>query len=767
MLARMLIAATLLFSTALAAAPLLPWQVDNSGKLQGPLPPLQQPMLWVSALPHGVGANDIGLDRGQLGARKLVQFERHGDRLLLRQLNTQFRGSSSNAAEQEAIRTAFADAVLWIGTIDNNQVDYSALVLSDGHGISTRLSQAKQGSFTLDSARSLLLSNSAKSFERNSDVDVQLTFSSPKPGPQVQAVAADPNHVSVRLRYSLVALPDEPMSPRRFHPQSGYFPISHLDYTQPLNRPMAQRLLPKHRLQKTDPSALSSPVVKPIVYYLDNATPEPYRSALLEGGNWWTQAFAAAGFEDAFRVELLPDGADPQDIQLNIIHWVHRSTRGWSYGDALIDPRSGEIIKGHVSLGSLRVRQDAKIFRALSAGWADRSAALNLSQQLALARLKQLAAHEIGHTLGLAHNFAASASGDKSVMDYPHPNIGLRDGQITLADSYQHGVSEWDKFAIRFGYSEQSFAELVAEAQQRGLVFISDPDARGAEAAQPQASLWDNGTDPVARLEQLLQIRQLALGQLGPQALLPGQPPSELTELMVPLYLLHRYQVAAVAKVLGGVEYDYLSGRRSHAAPEWQQAALTALLAALQPEQLTVPEALWQQWLPANYGSDANREYFSGRQGAVPDLQGLAEVGAQVVLQQLLNPQRLNRLAEQRWLDGEQLGATELLQQLSEQVLHDDHRDGQEGAQQARLRTVLIDHYLKLYRHADLSPEVAATLRLRLQQDAEKLQRRARRAGVPLSAQLSQLGQAALAGLEDENVVLIHKPLPLPPGSPI
>ncbi|SHI24983.1 zinc-dependent metalloprotease [Ferrimonas marina] len=742
-------------------------QQSPDGRVSAALPPLDTPMLMVTSLPYGLGSNDVGLDRGQLGSRRLVQFERHGERVLLRQLNPRFRAVSDNPAERQSVVQAFAESVLWVGTLQQDQLDLTPLLLQDWHGIAARLQQSEQGSYQLDTERSLVLSDAIKAFPRNSDAEVQLTFRSAEPGPQVQAVAADPSLVSLRVRYSFVALPEEPMTPRLFHPEVGYFSYSYADYAQPLDVPMTVRLLPRHRLEKLVPGEAPSKVKEPIVYYLDPATPEPVRSALLDGARWWAEAFEAAGFIDAYRVELLPPEADPQDIRYNMIQWVHRSTRGWSYGDSLIDPRSGEILKGHVTLGSLRVRQDHKIFRGLTAGWADRLGAMAMSEQAALARLRQLSAHEVGHTLGLAHNFAASANGDRSVMDYPHPRIERIDERLDLSQAYGTGLSDWDRFAIAYGYGEASqLPQRLEQARNDGLLFLSDPDARGYHSAHPLAHLWDNGTDPVAQLNEVMAIRQQALAQLGPQALLPGEPNSALGELLTPLYLMHRYQVEAASALLGGVDYNYQGAGQSFVTPEWQRDALQGLKASLAPEALMLPEPLRQSWVPLAYGSEPNRELFASRLGPVQDPLGLAEVAARLTLEAVLDPARLNRLQAQSWLETDLPGPETLMAELADSLLALGS-EGYRGAVQARVAAVWIDTLLQRYHDPKVAPEVRAALYARLSQDAEQLERQARRGDKRVRAQQSLMANTIRAGLEDAAVRMIAEPLPVPPGSPI
>ena len=189
-------------------------------------------------------------------------------------------------------------------------------------------------------------------------------------GKLVAQTAASGQAVTLRLRHSLVDLPplDGRFKPRKADPRVGMFTVDFYDFATPFLEPVERQWITRHRLIKKDPSAAVSDPVEPIVYYVDPGAPEPIRQALVEGASWWSSAFEAAGFSNAFRVEVLPADADPMDLRYNMIHWVHRSTRGWSYGTMVVDPRTGEILKGRVTLDSLRGRQDALIGAGLTAG---------------------------------------------------------------------------------------------------------------------------------------------------------------------------------------------------------------------------------------------------------------------------------------------------------------------------------------------------------------------------------------------------------------
>ena len=747
----------------------------KAGQLYLEVDKLNQPFLMLTSLPHGVGSNDIGLDRGQLGQTRMVQFEQHGPYLVLKQLNTDFRASSDNISEKQAVTQAFAESILWRGKIVAGKqavVSLNDLVINDLHGVVDVLAATKQGQYSLDDNRSVILPQGIKSFERNADVDVNLTFTTSKAGEQVASVTPDAKFLSVRVRYSFVQLPDEGFEPRSYHPMSGYLSDQYIDYSTAVDQPLVQRHLLKHRLQKVIPGDAPSKVVNPIVYYLDPGAPEPIRGALLAGARWWEDAFTAAGFIDGFKVALLPEGADPQDVRYNMIQWVHRATRGWSYGAAVTDPRTGEIIKGNVTLGSLRVRQDHLIARGLTAGWPDRSAANEAAMALSLARIRQLAAHEIGHTLGLDHNFAASTNDNSSVMDYPHPYASIEGKQIDISQPYREGIGEWDKYTIAYGYGSSSQAEaLLTSSLEKGFRYIGEADSRRTSASNAYASLWDRGNDAVAELLRLETVRLKAINEFNSDALLAGEPNGELADVFVPMYLLTRYQIEAAAKWIGGTDYSYqqVGGgvRWSYVPPKMQLAALEGLLGSLQSSSLAIPTNVLQILVPKAGNYRKTRESFTSNLGVVSDPVAMAEMLSRHIASLILTPERLNRVNQAYMEDSSQLSVVTLIDKLAGRSLYQDLPNGRELAIQMRVNAVVVDAMLTAYRDPKTAPEVQAQLAARFDYIVKQLKRRSNRGSDYQSAHYDWLYKGIVNGLEHPDFRLINKPAAMPPGSPI
>ena len=754
---------------------------DESDRVYLAVPTDHAEYLFQSSLPYGVGSNDIGLDRGQLGDTRLVSFEKFGNKVLLKQHNTKYRATQGSAAEKQSIDEAFADSVIAGFTLvaksdSTSLIDYTPFLLSDIHGIGNRMARTNQGSFSVDKMRSGVYLPKTKGFEKNTELEALVTFAGKKPGEYVQQVTPDPESVSVHLHHSFVALPDDNYTPREYHPYSGYWKFSYFDYSTPISEPTEQRFITRHRLNKKTPHAAKSEAVEPIVYYLDPGIPEPVMTALKEGASWWNQAYEAAGYKDAFQVKVLPEGADPMDVRYNVINWVHRATRGWSYGSSVVDPRTGEIIKGHVTLGSLRVRQDYLIALGLTSPFKEGNTDTTAQQEMALDRIRQLSAHEVGHTLGIAHNFAASENNRASVMDYPHPKISIKNGKISLEGAYDKGIGAWDIHAVEYGYQDfasdveeaEALAKIIVKGRNEGLSFKSDPDTRSSRHASANGHMWENGSNPLDAFDEISQVRELALANLGLDTLSPNSSLSSLENALVPIYLLHRYQLEAVAKQVGGLVYEYerkgdytQAQGQQFVAPAVQQRAMQQLITATTADYLTIPESVLALIPPTAYGDDITREHFKGKMGLMLDPVSAAASASNFAFELLLHPERLNRLEWQtRSTDDrrKKVGVSMLVKQILN--VH-WYKNKSQSPLAKRLQLVALNAVMKAVTNDKLAPEVRMEAELALLEFSEWLDDKADDNQYEILKEQFDTYWASKAWPSTFEVE------PLPPGSPI
>jgi hypothetical protein len=688
--------------------------------------------LMVSYLSQGMGSNDVGLDRGRIGDQKVVAFHRSGDKVLLVEPNYNFRADSGDEPERRAVEESFARSVIWGFSVaaqegDRVLIDLTDFLLSDQNRVDDAMKWSGQGTYTADASRSALNFERTRNFPDNSEFDAILTFTGQPSGDFVRQVVPDPGYMTLGQHISLVRLPDAgSYKPRIFMPRSGFMSLDYMDLSVPLGQPIMKQFIFRHRLEKKDPSAEVSEAVEPIVYYLDPGTPEPMRNALLEGASWWNEAFEAIGYRDAFQVKLLPPDADPLDIRYNVIQWVHRSTRGWSYGSPVTDPRTGEILKGIVSLGSQRVRQDYMIAEAILSPYGDTAEVPGDMEEMALARLRQLAAHEVGHTLGLQHNYIASADGRTSVMDYPHPLIGLKDGKPDLSGAYETGIGEWDKVFIAYGYQDfpegtdekKALQDILAAARQKGLRFLSDQDARPEGSAHPAVHLWDNGKDACEELERMIGIRMKILDDFSEKNIRLGTPYSELEDVLVPAYMLHRYQLEAAVKSIGGVEYNYaLRGEDlllRMVSPETQGACLETIMETLAPEFLAIPKAVLAKIPPKPLGYSRDRENFTSRTGLTFDPLSAAEASADRSIALLLHPQRASRMVTNHALDARQPELQVLIDKLIFNTWQTVYDEPYLGEIQRISDNLVLHHLMQLATDLSASPQARAIASLKI-----------------------------------------------------
>jgi hypothetical protein len=687
---------------------------ENAGKIWLEVSRLDSEFLYVTSLPAGLGSNDIGLDRGLMGGGKVVKFSKVGKKILLVQPNYYYRAITNDAAEKRAVEQSFAQSTLWgfseeAETGDHYLVDATDFLLRDATQVVNRLRNNQQGNYSLDKTRSTIYLPRTKNFPFNTEFETTVTFtnSDGNISYNVISVTPSPEAITLRMHHSFVQLPDNDYQPRIFDPRSSFFNIYYFDYSTPVSESISKYFICRHRLKKKDPTAALSEPVKPIIYYLDNGTPEPIRTALLQGANWWNQAFEAAGYKNAFQVKILPEEADPMDIRYNMINWVHRSTRGWSYGATITDPRTGEIIKGNVTLGSLRVRQDYLIATGLLAPFENGMPADDKMLKMALARLSQLSAHEVGHTLGLMHNYIASSDSRASVMDYPHPMAKLNSsGEIDLGNAYDNKIGDWDKVAIIWGYTDfpsginekNGLNTILNMAQQAGWEFLTDQDARPAGALHPRTHLWDNGVNATDELKNVLKIREKALSQFGENNIRPGMPMAMLEDVLVPVYFYHRYQVEAATKVVGGMSYTYTLRGDGRTATETvskadQQKALNAVMDCIDPKVLLIPDKIAKLIPPRPAGYDFSRELFRKRTGLAFDVLSPAETATDLPFSFLFNADRLNRMAQYEVQNGG-LGVNEMINTVLYKTWKAARRTGMEGLIQLQTEQVLLTYLL-------------------------------------------------------------------------
>ncbi|MFH1943333.1 MAG: zinc-dependent metalloprotease [bacterium] len=760
---------------------------EKGGKIWLEVDKLDTEFLYYSSLPAGLGSNDVGLDRNSLGRSRILKFVRIGPKVLLMQPNYEFRALSDNPVERKDVEDAFARSVIWGFKVEAEEmgkvlVDATDFLLQDVQNVVGTLKRSDQGDYRVDLSRSAFYLPNTKNFPKNTEIETILTFTSNNPGGFVRQVTPDPSSVTLREHHSFVELPDDGYEPRTYDPRSMFGSADYMDFAAPIDQPLQKRFITRHRLKKIDPNAEMSDPVKPIVYYVDRGTPELIRSALIEGAAWWNEAFEAIGYRNAFQVRLLPEDADPMDIRYNVINWIHRATRGWSSGGSVTDPRTGEILKAKITLGSQRIRQDYMIALGLVGAYEGKAGETDPMVEMALARIRQLSCHEVGHTLGVGHNYASSVNDRASVMDYPHPRIKINDdGKLDLSDAYDTGVGEWDKVYIAYGYQdfpdgvdeEKELKAILDKAFSRGLLYLTNQDASPAGGAHPLSNDWDNGTDPVDELEHKMRVRQIALNNFSESKVRVGDPLCTLEEVLVPVYLFHRYQIDAAASVLGGLYYNHTVRGGAQKPPALvpaseQRRALRALLMTIDPKNLVIPEKLLAILPPRAPGYGHHRECFPGNTGIVFDPLGAAETVANMTVECLLYPERAARLIEYHARDASLPGFSEVIDELVSFTWKTSPKQGIESEIQRIVNYVVLTELMEVADYERTSPQVRAVAWLKIDELKDWLKKR-----VKSEKDESQKAQLLYAASEierfqsDPSGFQIVEPLAPPPGAPI
>lgn len=766
-----------------AARGVLYWEMDPEGG----------EFLYQVSMGSGLGSNPVGIDRGQLRGTYVLEPRRTGPRVLLMQPNYQFQARSDNPTEVQAVRDAFAPSVYWgfdiVAESDGRVlVDATPFFVRDARNAIGQMAQRGQGTFRLDESRSAIHLPATRSFPENTEVEALLTFASDNPGGLVRGVAANPQAVTLRQHHSFIQLPDDGFRPRVADPRIGVNGPTIFDYATPIDQDLRLRLTARHRLIKRDPTADPSEPVEPIVYYVDPGTPEPVRSALVEGALWWVDAFEAAGFVDAYRVEILPDGVDPQDIRYNMIHWTHRRTRGYSYGNTVLDPRTGEIIRGVVNLGSLRLRQDylhgqgmvadfavgvgadhqdaahADAAHAGDLSWdmflpdgvagaacglsampafdylaevavAGPSASSEEAVEMALARVRQLSAHEVGHTLGFPHNYLASTYGRESVMDYPAPLVEIVDGELDLSNAYVQRIGAYDEVAVNWLYREfppgtderAALEEIVVQSIRDGWVFMAHSNNNFIGAAHPYASVWDNGANLVDHLKHEIRVRNIGMEKFGEQVVRHGRPLSDLEYVLLPLYMHHRFQLRSAAQSLGGADYRYAL-RGDGQTPvsivdgDEQRDALETILSAMTVDFLTLPEEIVAMIPPPAF-RHRDGEVFQGHTELLFDPVGVASAAARFTVGEILHPQRMARLVVYGGMDESYPN----LEEVTDRLLRATWGAGKPEDEYRRqvlhaIQRAVVDRMMQQASSSATAPEVRAVLSDRLDRLAGRLE---------------------------------------------
>ena len=647
----------------------LPYYWDaKKGRLLLEIGALDQDFLYSVGLASGAGVLEASLDRGQLGEVQLVRWERVGPRVLLHAKQTAQRSTTSDRERSRVVAESFPTSIiaaLDIVAEDPGRllVDATDFLLRDVM-VGPILRGAELGDFRPDASRSALNFERTGAFPRNTELEAILTFASDNPKPAAAAVMPDGRTMSLRLHHSFFRLPESGYEPRFHDPRVGLLTLRYVDHTAPITEPIERYVSLRWRLKKKDPNAAISEPIEPIVYYLDLGMPEPERSVARRAALWWNRAFEKAGFKNALVIKDLPEGASFLDQRYSGIEWINRAERAWSIGDAQADPRTGEIVHAVARIDSHRRRTTSRIWwnatkppslknggaclagdsPDLSFAAAD-SPGLGIDEQdLVHQRLAYLVAHEVGHTLGFDHNWAATTFGWGSVMEYYGANIKVKNGDLDFSDAYAKDIGLHDELMVHWGYTEEKdpakLDAIVRDYYAKGDIYPLESDPRWAE--------YDNGA-PDTWLRETLAARKIILDRFGAGQLKPGTFVSDLQQRFSLAYLYHRFGIQAAQQYVGGQFQTNAVAGDGQKPVEWvpllkQRAALALLTEALSPGSLDIPERVEDALVPAASGTRPTRELFLSDSGNVFSLLSAARSLADLVIRPLLDPERAGRL---------------------------------------------------------------------------------------------------------------------------
>ena len=769
---------------------------EKEGKIWLEINNWEEEFLYVNALSAGLGSNDIGLDRNQLGKTRIVYFHRVGPKVLLFQPNYSYRALSGNPDEVKDVDDSFVPAVIWGFKVESEEegrvlVDATEFLMRDEKDVITRLKQMEEGEYEVDLSKSAIWMPETKNFPLNTEFEVLLTYKGKDPGGYVTSVAVEPKLLTMRQHHSFIQLPDNDFQPRLWDPRSMFSSNTYNDYSTPVDQSIQKKFIRRHRLKKKDPKEEHGEAVEPIVYYVDRGVPEPIKSALVEGAAWWNKAFEAAGYKDAFRCEELPEGIDNLDVRYNIINWVHRTSRGWSYGSGINDPRTGEIIKGQVALGSLRIRHDFMIAEGLIADYEDGTETSEM-MEMALARIRQLSVHEVGHTLGVGHNFASNVNGRSSVMDYPAMWVKIEeDGKLDLSDAYETGVGEWDKVYINFGYRDYPKgvdvdleSKLILDGAFEGGLLFAPGQGSGAAGDHPLDNPWVNGTDPVDELERIIEVRKIALDGFSERRIKPGTPIALLEEPLVTTYLYHRFSTEAACSKIGGLYYNHTIRGDTQKDPvlvtgDEQRRAIEIVLRTINPEFLKMPQRVLEIMPPRLSGlgpnkstmqgtSLTNRDVFPGRTGNPFDPLGAAEAAANFTVERLLHHERAARVVEYHARNDDTPSFGEIIDNLIEVTWKKTYENGYHAELGMMVNNLVLYNLMKLASNREAAMSVRSVVYLKLDEIKEWLGKQGKNAkDESYSAHYLFAKDLIKLYQENPNAVKLTEPLAIPQGAPI